>query len=314
MNLVEELSLALGVGTREILGLIATAPRRYKVYPIDKRNGGKRIIAQPSSELKEAQRFVLKNYLCMMPVHEAAKAYVSDANIYDNAISHARSEYILKLDFKEFFPSIVVADLVQVIKSRQLPYDKALQWQLAQILFWGRGSAVPTCLSIGAPSSPALSNIVMYNIDAHLSELAHKMNVIYTRYADDITISSLSKESAVKFEVAARQYIGKIKSPKLIFNDEKRGLYGRGQRRMVTGLVITPDHKVSIGRERKRLISSMIHKASLGELDANNTLNLQGLLGFCLASEPSFVESMKDKYGQGFVTKLIKTRVERPKS
>lgn len=107
------------------------------------------------------------------------------------------------------------------------------------------------------------------------------------------------------FELQVRSIINDSTSPELTFNEKKRGLYTKGQRRMVTGLILTPDGRISIGRERKREISSLLHKATLNQLDVERKGFLKGMLGFCLASEPSFVNSMRKKYGDPIVDSIL---------
>jgi hypothetical protein len=87
----------------------------------------------------------------------------------------------------------------------------------------------------------------------------------------------------------------------------KRGLYTKGERRMVTGLIVTPVGEVSIGRERKRTISVMLHKFSIGDLDAEQLEVLKGLLGFTIANEPTFVNRMREKYGNSVVDTALRT-------
>src|SRR5258708_10712324 len=96
-NLLRELSIELGLGSHDLLRIIFTAPKRYKVFQIAKRRGGMRTIAQPSRELKAIQRFVLEDTLSKLPVHRAAAAYVTGRNIAENARAHAKSRSLLKL-------------------------------------------------------------------------------------------------------------------------------------------------------------------------------------------------------------------------
>jgi len=84
--------------------IITSAPRRYKIYEIPKRNGGTRVIAQPARDLKILQRYLLDTKLHQFPVHPAATAYVQRKNIAFNASLHTESSFILKLDFQNFFP------------------------------------------------------------------------------------------------------------------------------------------------------------------------------------------------------------------
>jgi hypothetical protein len=70
---------------------------------------------------------------------------------------------------------------------------------------------------------------------------------------------------------------------------------------MVTGLIVTPDRKISLGRERKRLISAMLHRSSHGMLDLLERSRLKGFLGFTVANEPEFLGKLRTKYGSDVI-------------
>ena len=123
---------------------------------------------------------------------------------------------------------------------------------------------------------------------------------------EDITVSGVSTEAVLRFESLASKIVKSLKSPKLYFNIEKRGLYTKGQRRMVTGLIITPDRHVSIGRERKRLISAMLNRSSHSLLNPLERSRLKGLLGLCVATEPHFLGRMRIKYGDEVVNAAMR--------
>lgn len=309
MTLIVELTESIGLSRSEITQIINTAPARYKVYPIKKRDGGERIIAQPSRELKAIQRYVLNEKLKYFPSHGAAMAYEDGRSIAENARAHRLSEFILKLDFKNFFPSLKTKDWANFIQRHPQEAIGADELPLySKILFWGilSRSTVPRCLSIGAPTSPRISNILMYDFDVFLSEIALQQGLVYTRYADDITVSGASSDDILKFERQLSKYVRSMKSPKLELNDLKRGFYNKSQRRMVTGLILTPDEKISIGRDRKRKISSLLHRSTLNQLDAEQRSVLKGLLGFCIAAEPSFVDRLRIKYGDEAVNSAMR--------
>jgi hypothetical protein len=300
----------LGLGPTDFNRLMATAPKRYKVYQIPKRNGGTRTIAHPSAELKLVQRYILANKLNQLPVHSAATGYVCQKGIRVNAEAHCKNRIILKLDFEAFFINLSVKDWLAYAKAADPNIiNKADLPIYTQAMFWGVTGYRPICLSIGAPTSPALSNILMFGIDTLLADQAGALGVTYTRYADDITASGNDLDAIKAFEVAARQIVKRTRSPKLTFNEDKRGLYMKGQRRMVTGLIITPENKVSIGRERKRHISVLLHKAKIDEIDAERMAKLKGLLGFCIGVEPNFVDSMRVKYGSELVDRVLKHEI-----
>lgn len=308
MKIFEELRLITGLSSSDLTKLIVSAPARYKVYPIKKKNGGTRIIAQPSKEVKLLQRAVDDLVLVRCPIHRSATAYEEGTSILKNAAVHANSRVILKLDFRSFFPSFRPSDWKTYAKEN-LELDDDSLTACERILFWGAGMSKPICLSIGAPTSPRLSNILMYRLDIDFQNVCDLAGVKYTRYADDITLSSDSIEKLTSCEKKIASIISKSKSPKLVLNDEKRGIYTNGRKRSITGLNITPDGLISIGRDKKREISSLIHKYSLGILAPEDTYRLKGLLAFAIGSEPVFVDRMVIKYGNEIIDSIRKLHI-----
>lgn len=307
MSIFSELSIFTGLAPADLERIIITAPARYKTYFIPKKSGGFRLIAHPSRELKVLQRYVLDHYLSHFPVHSCATAYAVGTSILKNASIHAKSRVIIKLDFERFFPSITVRDWTRYLGHQSHEFvDREFVRVSSKLLFWGEGSKVATNLSIGAPTSPMLSNILMYSIDCQIADLAELQGVNYSRYADDITISADSASKVEKFERAIRSIIRRSTSPKLTFNEKKRGIYGKGDRRMVTGLIITPTGGISIGRDRKRFISSMIYSYKIGILENNKIAELKGWLGFSISNEVSFIASMRKKYGSHIIDSILK--------
>jgi RNA-directed DNA polymerase len=312
LGLLQELTIATGLGSTDLLRIIYSAPKRYKQYTIPKRSGGFRLIAQPSRELKTLQRFVMSNVLRRFPVHGSAMAYVSGKGISDNARIHRRNPIILKLDFENFFPSIRVIDWKRFLDTyHPTAVSKEDSLLVTYILFWGQKSGTPKCLSIGAPTSPMLSNILLFELDKQISRIATETGTIYTRYADDITISGRDIGSVISCEKAIRKVVAALRSPRLKFNDDKRGLYTKGQKRMVTGLILTPTGQVSIGRERKREISALTHRFSLGQLDIERIGYLKGMLAFANANEPAFLERLGEKYGSALLKRIASMEIPR---
>lgn len=307
MKLLHELNVSTGIAIYDLLRIINTAPARYKTYFIPKRDGGQRMIAHPSREVKILQRFLLKKYLRRLPVHQAAFAYVKDRNILHNARVHVDQEVILKLDFTDFFTSINVNDWRIFLSKHKSDVFDIKDFEITkQLLFWSIGSRVAKCLSIGAPTSPTVSNIIMFEFDQQVAEIANTFGVGFSRYADDITISGCSSEQVLKVERALARVLQETKSSRLKFNDRKRGLFSRGSRQMVTGLILTPDGKISLGRERKRMISALLHRFSNGDLDTSGVDKLKGFVGFSLANEPAFVERMRVKYGNELIDRVLR--------
>lgn len=311
-NLLRGIALDVGLSEESVLEIIQDAPRRYKVYTIPKKGDGRRLIAQPARELKPIQRSIAHLILERFPVHSSAMAYRRGVSIADNANAHAGSWPILKLDFESFFNSISAAAWRRFLSSQKVVelnrQDVSL---ITNALFWGMGQRAPYCLSIGAPSSPLASNIIMFEFDTNMHRFAVKHGIRYTRYADDITVSAKEFSALHQFEKHLRAYISRNKTPALKVNEEKRGIFSAAERRLVTGLILTPNGKVSLGRHRKREISTLIHKHLLGELDEEQLSYLHGMLAFAWSSERDFVSRMRKKYGAEVITSILRYRVPR---
>lgn len=312
VGLVENIALDAGLSEISVVEIIQNAPARYKVYTIPKKGGGYRIIAQPARELKAIQRSISKLVLENMPVHGCAVAYRKRIGILHNATMHSGSNPILKLDFEKFFNSITAEAWTRYLSSQKtISLSRREITLLTRALFWGEGKADPRCLSIGAPTSPLVSNVLMFAFDVEMSTFSTIHGITYTRYADDITVSSRDIRTLQLFERHLRQYINRIRTPALTLNEEKRAIYSAGNRRMVTGLILTPDGKVSIGRDRKREISALIHRFSLGILPYDRHGYLHGMLAFAVSIEPEFASRMSEKYGNDIIRDILHYRVPR---
>lgn len=298
MTILADLSKKLVIDTEELKVFINTAPYRYKVYSIPKRNGkGVRIIAQPTDVLKVMQRMVLESFLSSLPIHECATAYRNGIGIKDNAEAHARNQYLLKMDFSDFFPSMGPDDLIAHIKKHKGLISREDTYAVKKLFFWARKKDPTHRLSIGAPSSPFISNTLLYEFDCMIQAQCLGLGITYTRYADDLTFTTNSKGVLFGVPEIVTSICKKIEYPSLKVNIEKTVVSSKRNNRHVTGLVISNDNKVSLGRGRKRYIRSLIHKYSLGGMPNDEVLALKGLLSFAKHIEPDFYQATIKKYG-----------------
>ena len=311
VNLRLELQESLGINENQLNRLILRAPHSYKVYTIAKRSGGDRVIAQPAKETKFIQHWLIDNIFKKMPVHQSATAYKNGASIKENAAAHQANSYITKFDFKNFFTSIKAGDLVEHL-SRHLgellnPEDIKDVARISCIKLHGRDEL---CLSVGAPSSPILSNTILIDFDRQVYAWCSQHGITYTRYADDLTFSTNTNRISSDIEPAIREIVRKLEYPRLRFNNKKTTHLSKKHQRRITGLVITNDGKLSLGRERKREISSLIHRFSLSLLSKDEVYHLQGLLGFATDVEPLFMSRMRGKYGAFLIQEILQKRKE----
>lgn len=306
MSLIEQLSEDFPLSDRDLRRLIATAPLRYKVHMIEKRNGrGQREIAQPTSEIKTLQRWAIENYLSNLPVHRAASAYQSGKSIKDHAQAHAKNSYLLKLDFKDFFPSIRGIDFKKHI-NQYAPHLNEEVELLVRLLFWVGKPQGELRLSIGAPSSPAISNTIMFPFDQALDCFCAELDAKYTRYADDIAISTNQPHSLDKAFEFITSICRTMEYPRLVLNEKKTVFTSKKHNRRLTGLVLTNDGKVSLGRDKKRLIRSMAHHYLTRRLNDEEINKLRGLIAFAVSIEPHFIEAISRMMGSEAFANLTK--------
>lgn len=297
---------ALFINESDIVKFSKSAPYRYKKYSIPKRNGkGTRLIAHPSKELKTIQRLLIDFLAPFLPVSDYAFAYKKNFNIKDNAQVHCKTKYMLKMDFKDFFPSITPDLLFSELSKCNIEISETDKEVLSGLLFWKITRKSSLRLSIGAPSSPLISNFVMFDFDIKLSDFCNKNNINYTRYADDITFSTNEKEVLFEMPNMVYKILGNTTQNRIKINAEKTIFSSKKHNRHVTGLTLTNSGTVSIGRKKKRMISSLVHKATLAPMDYENLMKLSGLLSYSFHIEPDFKNRLETKYGINTIQAIL---------
>lgn len=305
-RLLDTLSFETGMREHELQRIMYTAPNRYKVYLIPKRSGGTRVIAQPAREVKFLQRALSKILLESLPTHDAATAYKPGTSILLNAQAHAESGPILKLDFKDFFPSVRDRDWISYCRRTGCLSTEEDIFLTSRLLFHRRKGEGYLRLAIGAPTSPILSNILMYDFDLKVSEAVGEDKVIYTRYADDMTFSAERTGHLTGVIRTIGRVLRSADCPKLALNRDKTTLITKKFGRRVTGLTLSNDGRVTIGREGKRKIRAAVHRALQGQLNQKELQILTGMLAYVKAVEPSYLEVLTRAYGLRAIEEIQK--------
>ncbi|GGG15368.1 RNA-directed DNA polymerase [Rhizobium wenxiniae] len=304
-ELISVLSQATGLSDFDLRAIISNAPDRYKVYYIAKRKGGRREIAQPARELKVLQRALNDSILSKLPVHPAAMAYRPGVSLRRNAQAHSHNGPILKFDFQDFFPSLRAEDWEDYCRRHGVFKDDEDIELSSKIMFRrkNRRSSVLR-LAIGAPSSPLLSNILLFDFDENLAKYCDSQKITYTRYADDLTFSAKRTGFLNGVEKFLVKLIKDADHPRIKLNLNKTVLATKKYKRMVTGLILTNDGKVSLGQLRKRNMRAGVHQWILGNLSEADTCRLAGHLAFAEDIEPDFVARLTVKYGAQVIAEI----------
>jgi RNA-directed DNA polymerase len=293
--------LSLPFSFDELEMLIWSAPLRYKTYSIPKKQAGKfRQISQPTPEVKLLQRWLNENFLSKFPVHDAAQAYRARIGLAANVKPHAKNRFLLKMDFIDFFPSIHASHFVEFMRAHKVIAEDI---DIARHICFKRDRG-ELRLAIGAPSSPLLSNILLYSLDREIAALARRLEIVYTRYADDLSFSCTTPNILREFEAALPELIAKSATVPLEINREKTVHASKKNGRTITGINITPEGRLSVGQERKRLLRAQIYRFTQGKLTSDEIESLRGYLAFLNSVEPEHLARLVSKYGRETMSQL----------
>lgn len=241
---IAHLSALLGFEEAAVRAAIQSPGSLYTRYAIPKRTVGYRLISEPVDSLRQIQRWILEQILNKRRPHDAAQAFCKDRSIKHNASLHVGQRLVLSLDVKDFFPSVHV-DAVRRVFHR-MGYSDEVSDALTRLCVLRDG------LPQGAPTSPAISNLVMLGVDQELSEYARLRGINYSRYADDLTFSG---------DFWAGSVIGKVrhalKRRSFVLNEQKTRLMQRHRRQEVTGVIV--NERLQAPRQLRRALRQEIH-------------------------------------------------------
>lgn len=211
----------------------------YTDFTIKKKNGGVRRISAPAKQLRTLQRKLATILNVVYKPKQAAHGFVVDKSIKTNASTHTGRKYVFNIDLKDFFDQINFGRVRAMLMKPPYGIGAEAALVIAQLACYN--SKLPQ----GAPTSPILTNMICSPMDTHLTRLAEKYHIRYTRYADDITFSSYKNEfaEAIMYYYDGVVKVGKelesiIKADGFIINYDKVRMSDFREREEVTGLVV----------------------------------------------------------------------------
>lgn len=306
--IISKISRELGLTRHFVNRVIETASHRYKTYTIPKKTGGVRTIHHPARELKLLQTWLGDNIFSHLDVSQSVFSYKSGVGILDHVKIHRKNNFLMRVDFKDFFPSIKSYDVELLVNKNleKIPFklSKADLSIISKVVCRYDREKKYSCLTIGAPSSPTISNAILSEFDAYWTVKCSEMSVSYTRYADDLFFSTNIPDVLQKVYEDIQIYLQAMKSPDITINREKTSFTSRKRKRVITGLVITSESRISIGRSKKRVIKTMCFRYTKSLLDENEISYLRGYLAYLNSVEPSFIKSLESKFGENIINEI----------
>jgi len=224
----------------------------YRTYQVPKRSGGKRTISVPDASLMRLQRRLLVGAFEPIPLHDAAHGFRRGRGILSNAAAHVGRQLVVNVDIKGFFPSTSHAAVLAAclkVDGGNLSIRGA---KLLADICCHRG-ALPT----GAPTSPAIGNLVLRSADAAIATAAARFGITYTRYADDLTFSGDSEcKRILPFVSRVIHECG------YELDERKTQLYRKGRQQLVTSLVV--NDKANLPRSDRRRLRAAVDRRCAG--------------------------------------------------
>lgn len=287
-----DIERVLGFSSNTLYGLSNNISKHYKSAYIPKHDGTKRKLSIPDVILKRVQRSIADNILTTFPVSSYATAYKKGSNVQSNAAPHILKNKILKLDIDGFFDNITYSNVKNFVFTAD-KFTEPVQILLTMLCYHQES------LPQGAPSSPTITNIIMFDFDERIGAYCKDRNVAYTRYCDDMTFSGDFDHGEIISIVK-----NELKKLGLFIKSRKTAVVKRTKRQIVTGIVV--NEKINLTKDYKRSIRQELYYISKYGLDEHiHRLNisdkfsyvhsLMGRVAFVLQTLPNDIEFLNYK-------------------
>lgn len=266
----------------------------YRHFFIPKKDGSFRLVSEPLPSLKEIQNWILIEILYKNKVSKYAKAFVPNRGLKDHVKYHVNAEKVLTLDIKKFFDSIQFEYIEKIFKK--MGYSSNMSNLLAKLCY------LQNSLPQGAPTSPFLTNILLFDFDETISEYCRKNNIKYTRYADDLAFSGPLKK--IELTNLVKKELRKLN---LMTNNSKTKLMRQNEQQIISGLIV--NSKVQVPKsQRNKLRNEMYyikkfgidsHMEKINQTKQNYILHLIGKINYILSmnsADNEFIEYKKYLY------------------
>ena len=295
-------------------GLIDTEDKSvlYRSFKIPKRSGGLRSIDAPQEQLMTALRelkyiFEQKFYASY---HTTAFAYIHGRSTIDSVRRHQanNSRWFLKLDAHAFFPSTTEKFLVGML-CQLYPFSTFVQ--LGSAYRDALQRALSLCflnggLPQGTPTSPMLTNMMMIPIDHAIAKMCREYSphLCYTRYADDILISSQFSFHWTDVQKRIVAILEKFSAP-FTLNAKKTRYGSSAGRNWNLGVMLNKDNEITIGHEKKKVFKAMLFQFMTDYMKGNawgvdDVQHLLGLASYYRMVEKDGIETILKTYSQKF--------------
>jgi hypothetical protein len=305
--------LAWFADVRSLEARVPEPLRHYRWTAVDSRSGT-RLIAAPKPRLKEIQRRILRHVLDPIAIHDAAHGSVRGRSVRSAVAPHAAAAVVIRVDLEAFFPSIPAGRIWSLFRLAGLPEGVAhtltglATTVVPAEMLRGQDPLVRTeaiarlrvpHLPTGAPTSPALANLIAFSLDRRLAGLAARFDARYTRYVDDLTFSGGAALTSQRSRfVALVERI--VRAEGFAVNDRKTVVLRSSGRQALLGAVI--NERATIPRPERDALRALLHNCAVrgwrsqarGRADFQE--HVLGRISWVAGLDPSFGARLRAAY------------------
>lgn len=264
-----------------------------------------RAVYKPSDKLKKYHRFLntfIFDYADM--AEDVVHSYRKGKSPYTALAPHSASKFFLKTDIINFFYSFSLRHLESLIDKgvSESPISDIADYRNVLLRLISMDGKLP----VGFGTSPSITNSLLWDFDLELREKGRELNVVYTRYSDDIILSSKSRENLIVVSEFIPEYLHKNLGVEFEMNPKKTKLTQIGNRVKILGMVVLPSGKITVDSDAKKELEVLLHfyienkesyNSYLSSKFDGSAIKASGRLNYTNTIDPSFVDKLRAKYG-----------------
>jgi RNA-directed DNA polymerase len=286
-------------------------------------SGGRtKTIYVPNKKLKIFHTFLNLFIFEFLPINEnIVFSYRKGFSAYDAVSRHQNSKYFFQTDVSSFFASIGRAFVKNTILAGKhvcpvVDIDESIERILDLV-------CINNALPVGFPSSAPISNAVLYNFDNHLENFCRSTDLIYTRYSDDIIISTNLKTNLIDINIEIENRLHEWACSDFHLNKKKSKYFQVGGKIKILGMMILPNGKITIDSSLKRDLEALLYTylndktkffALAGVGEEAGLGRVTGYLNYANSVDQEYLDKLRRKFGATTIDTLLHRPLPKPKS
>jgi RNA-directed DNA polymerase len=244
--------------------------RHYRYAWIPKPRGGHRLVEAPKPRLRAVQRAILDGIVGAITPHDAVYGFRAGRSVVDAARLHIGRAVVVRVDLQSFFTSVTAARIAGLFRTAD--YPEGVAYTLAALCTHRPPDDVLARAPVdrldlarlrvphlpqGAPTSGALANLAAYRLDVRIAAFAARLGATYTRYADDIVLST-DDRSLVRTATTIVARLATIAADEgFVMNFRKTRVMTAATRQRITGIVV--NGKLAAPRAEVERLRAVLH-------------------------------------------------------